>query len=332
MANSAQIQFLNDQVTNLNGNLQPITVTISGTLTVNYADNGDVTSVAGTLTVADANGSEVFGPFSGIRNNNNNVYLLSASGQADPLHDALLFQYQGEQPATVTNLDVSKGGNSYNTVANEPVISMPVCFVTGTHIRTTRGECAVEDLVVGDVAVTASGETRPIVWIGHRDNDCRRQRDLHPIRVAAHAFGASLPERDLWLSPGHPVLVCADANNEGGHLVPIMCLVNGTTIASVSVNHVTYWHVELDEHDILFAEGLPTESYLDWGDRGFFAECADHALRNPDFIVPGLAGRCRPVAIDGPVVEAERQRLDGMFAMRLATMSAWPSEDVLTAF
>ncbi|MBE7213299.1 MAG: Hint domain-containing protein, partial [Gluconacetobacter diazotrophicus] len=98
-------------------------------------------------------------------------------------------------------------------------------------MRTTRGECAVEDLVVGDVAVTASGETRPIVWIGHRDADCRGHHDLQPVRVAAGAFGPGLPERDLWLSPGHPVLVGADADGEGGHLVPIMCLINGTTIS-----------------------------------------------------------------------------------------------------
>ena len=145
-----------------------------------------------------------------------------------------------------------------------------------------------------------------------------------PVCISAHAFGEGRPARDLFLSPGHPVLVDADEDNAGGHLVPIMCLINGTTIERVAVDEVTYWHVELDEHDILLAEGLPCESYIDLGSRPWFAG-ADGALYDPDMALPGMPGRCRPVAIDGPVVEAERQRLDGVFSMRLASACAWPS-------
>ncbi|QRE75109.1 Hint domain-containing protein [Methylobacterium aquaticum] len=202
----------------------------------------------------------------------------------------------------------------------------PVCFVTGTLIRTARGEVAVEDLRVGDRAVTASGALRPIIWIGHRAIDGAGRalhHDQQPIHVRAGAFGAGLPTRDLRLSPGHPVLVGADADGAGGHLVPVMCLINGTSIAREPVASVTYWHVELDAHDILLAEGLPAESYLDWGDRPFFAEGSDHALHNPDFVVPGLAARCRPVAVDGPVVEAERARLSGVFAASLGAACGW---------
>jgi serralysin len=119
------------------------------------------------------------------------------------------------------------------------------------------------------------------------------------------------------------VLVGADADGAGGLLVPIMCLINGTSITREMVSSVTYWHVELDAHDILLAEGLPAESYLDWGDRPFFTQASDHALHNPDFVVPGLAARCRPVAVDGPVVEAERARLSALFAASLGADCAW---------
>ncbi|WP_246736962.1 Hint domain-containing protein [Methylobacterium sp. DB0501] len=201
-----------------------------------------------------------------------------------------------------------------------------VCFTTGTRIRTARGEIAVEALRVGDEAVTASGALRPVTWIGHRDLDGASRTlpgDQQPVRIRAGAFGPGLPARDLRLSPGHPVLVGADADGEGGDLVPVMCLVNGTSIAREPVSSVTYWHVELDSHDILLAEGLPAESYLDWGDRPFFTEGSDHALHNPDFVVPGLAARCRPVAVDGPVVEAERARLSAVFAASLGEACAW---------
>ncbi|MGF3025857.1 Hint domain-containing protein [Methylobacterium aquaticum] len=219
---------------------------------------------------------------------------------------------------------------SFDTNNTPTDYTPPVCFVTGTRIRVLRdgleAEVAVEDLRVGDRAVTASDALRPIIWIGHRaidGNGTTLHHDQQPIHVRAGAFGPGLPARDLRLSPGHPVLVGADADNEGGHLVPIMCLINGTSIVREPVNAVTYWHVELDAHDILLAEGLPAESYLDWGDRPFFTESSDHALHNPDFVVPGLSARCRPVAVDGPVVEAERARLSGVFAAALGEACAW---------
>ena len=200
-----------------------------------------------------------------------------------------------------------------------------LCFVSGASIATRRGDVPVEHLAVGDLVVTASGAHRPIRWLGHRTIDCSshpRQAEVHPIRICAHAFGENRPARDLFLSPGHPVLVGADDNGKSGHLVPIMCLVNGTTIERVPVDSVTYWHVELDEHDILLAEELPAESYIDLGSRPWFAG-ADGALYDPDMAAPNMPGRCRPVAIDGPVVEAERRRLDVIFA----SACAWPSEE-----
>ncbi|BAU92441.1 triple helix repeat-containing collagen [Methylorubrum populi] len=205
----------------------------------------------------------------------------------------------------------------------------PVCFTTGTLIRTSRGDVAVEDLQVGDIAVTASGGLRPITWIGHRAMKAAGAAlpfHQQPVRVRAGAFGGGLPTRDLSLSPGHPVLVGADAGNEGGVLVPVMCLINGTTITREPVTSVTYWHVELDGHDILLAEGLPAESYIDGGDRAFFSEASDHALHNPDFVPAGWNARCRPVAVDGPSVEAERQRLDAVFAGALSEQCAWDAE------
>jgi hypothetical protein len=83
------------------------------------------------------------------------------------------------------------------------------------------------------------------------------------VRVVAGAFGGGLPGRDLWLSPDHAVLV-------GEVLIPIRYLVNGATIVQVAVDAVTYWHVELERHEVIVAEGLPCESYLDTGNRGAF--------------------------------------------------------------
>ncbi|AMB44193.1 hypothetical protein Y590_04755 [Methylobacterium sp. AMS5] len=209
------------------------------------------------------------------------------------------------------------------TISSAP---FALCFASGTRILTSRGEVAVEHLQVGDTAVTASGRHRPITWIGQRDLGSAERpmpRDQAPVRVRADAFGHARPARDLLLSPGHPVLVGADADNTGGVLVPVMCLINGTSIARTEQASVTYWHVELDAHDILLAEGLPAESFLDFGCRPFFEGASDFALHNPDFVPPGLSGRCRPVAVDGPLVEAERARIDGLFLETLTGDCAW---------
>ena len=205
-----------------------------------------------------------------------------------------------------------------NNVSDVFVADTVICFATGTRIRTARGEIAVEDLRVGDQAVTVGGKQRPIRWIGSRSLDgCGAALPFaqQPVRIRAGAFGDGLPVRDLFLSPGHPVLV-------GGHLVPVMSLVNGTSLARMPATAVTYWHVELDAHDILLAEGLPAESYLDLGSRPWFAG-SDAPLHDPEFAAVDAPGRCRPVALNGPVVEAERRRLDAVFATALARACAW---------
>ncbi|MBB2962169.1 Hint domain-containing protein [Methylobacterium sp. R2-1] len=227
--------------------------------------------------------------------------------------------FGSDTPATRTRFT-----SDDSTLGSYNVQAAP-CFTTGTLIRTARGEVAVEDLIVGDVAVTASGLLRPITWIGNRDLDGQGEalpHDQQPVRIRAGAFGPGLPARDLRLSHGHPVLVGADANGEGGVLVPIMCLINGTTILREPATRVTYWHVELDSHDILLAEGLAAESFYDMGSRVWFAG-EDGALIDPDFVPAGEHGRCRPVAVDGSLVERERARLDGLFATELNEHSAW---------
>ena len=224
--------------------------------------------------------------------------------------------------------DVKAVEKAFNTLVAD-IENM--CFVSGTSIRTTRGDVAVEALTAGDRAITADGSERAIRWIGKRDIECAELAEPStswPVRIRAGAFGAGLPKRDLYLSPGHPVLV-----GRGGDevLVPVMCLINGTSIARVSVDTVTYWHVELDAHDLLLAEGLPAESFLDYGNRGWFEKGGDHDLLHPDWVAPGLEGRCRPVALDGPVVEAERRRLDMVFAAGLTAQCRWPSEEGVAA-
>ena len=133
------------------------------------------------------------------------------------------------------------------------------CFVEGTHILTDAGEIAVEALRPG-MAVVSVTHRRPLAvrWVG----SCGVSRAA-PARIAVGALGEGLPHRELWLSPDHAVLI-------DGALMPVRYLINGTTVAEVSRDSFTYFHVELEQHAALLAEGLPAESYLDTGNRASF--------------------------------------------------------------
>jgi hypothetical protein len=181
----------------------------------------------------------------------------------------------------------------------------PACFAEGVRIATARGEVAVEDLAVGDEVATASGCLRPVIWIGRRRVRPKRHpraAELHPVRVRADAFGEGLPARDLRLSPGHAVFV-------DGVLIPVGLLVNGATVVQEEAEAVTYFHVELDAHDVLLAEGLPAESYLDDGNRAVFANADEHLALHGRIDPVGWVGACAPVALEGPALAAARARL-----------------------
>ena len=94
------------------------------------------------------------------------------------------------------------------------------------------------------------------------------------------------------------------------HLIPIRCLVNGTTIALYPVDIVTDWHVELDRHDAVLAEGLPAETYLDIGNRHAFAASDRATISNPAFALRVReAAACAELTLTGPELAAIRKKL-----------------------
>jgi hypothetical protein len=151
--------------------------------------------------------------------------------------------------------------------AGVPIIPGIVpCFAAGTRIVTPRGAVLIERLHVGDTVLTLAGRAQPIRWIGRRQVDCRRHPrpgEVLPIRVAAHAFGVGRPRRPVLLSPDHAVFV-------EGVLIPVKLLANLDTVTQAAVDTVVYLHIELPRHDVVFADGLPVESYLKVDDRDLF--------------------------------------------------------------
>ncbi len=210
----------------------------------------------------------------------------------------------GADPTRTFTWSVNDGVSS-NVGPETSMADVMPCFGRGARILTDHGDVAVEALRVGDHVITASGRARPIVWIGHRALDVAKHRwplEILPVRVRKDAFGENRPRRDLSLSPQHAVLV-------DGVLIPILRLANGATVVQEWVETVDYWHVELESHDALLAEGLPAESFLDCGARQGFANHSGFVELHPTFVTKSWADACAPLKENGPEVEAARARL-----------------------
>lgn len=136
------------------------------------------------------------------------------------------------------------------------------CFLQGTRIFTERGEKAVETLQAGDKLPALSGLLRTVKkvrsWSAKREPGQKWSDDVAPIKVCRSALGQNIPSRDLYLSPLHALYV-------DGVLIAARNLVNGRSIVRCSdydAETVTYFHIELDDHQVIWAEGAPVESLL----------------------------------------------------------------------
>ena len=194
-----------------------------------------------------------------------------------------------------------------------PVIlnSTSVCFLRGTQLQTPVGSVAIERLAIGDLVTVACGEAWPIKWIGHRRIDLSRHpkpESVAPIRICQGAFAGGVPCRDLLVSPDHGTFA-------EGKLICARQLVNGASIRQEGgATSVEYFHLELAAHAIILAEGLPAESYLDTGNRGFFANGGAPLVLHPDLTdETGYpmreTGSCAPFVWDEASVRPVWQRL-----------------------
>jgi hypothetical protein len=211
----------------------------------------------------------------------NNVLTIKESGDA-----GLTLQFDAPQ-----DLTWSTGGG------NTDIFDVP-CFLPGTLILTDQGEVPVEQLGVGDTIVTLGGRKRRLCWIGQgRTLATRGRRNAAtPVIVRKGALAANVPHRDLHITKGH-ALYLDDV------LIPVEFLVNHRSILwDDRAQEVSVFHLELDAHDVLVANGAAAESYRDDGNRWLFRNA------NAGWDQPPKA-LCAPVLTGGAVVDAIWRRL-----------------------
>ncbi|WP_372884091.1 Hint domain-containing protein [Shimia sp.] len=151
----------------------------------------------------------------------------------------------------------------------EPGRGGVICFTPGTEILTPQGPRRIEDLREGDRVQTKDNGAEEICWIGRRHMSGARlfaMPRLRPVRIRAGAFGIARPERELVVSPGHRMLVRGHAAralfNTSEVLVAARELIDNAGVAvDYSLREVTYIHLMLPRHQILWANGVETESF-----------------------------------------------------------------------
>ncbi len=144
-----------------------------------------------------------------------------------------------------------------------------LCFTRNTLIATDTGEVDVQSLQVGDLVQTAYNGLQPIRWIGKTTvspADLEATQKLRPIKIAKNALGQNLPKRDLIVSRQHRMVISSTIVQrmfgEESVLIGANKLVGLPGIQiDTGTDTVEYFHVLLDNHEVLFAEGAPTESF-----------------------------------------------------------------------
>ena len=204
-------------------------------------------------------------------------------------------------PLTLMNVAFNNDAPMNGTA--DPAVA---CFMRGTSIATEAGAVAVEALAVGDRVRTVDGESSAVLWIGSRRIACGLHpapHDVMPVRIQAGALADGVPSRDLLLSPDHSLFL-------GGVLIPVRYLLNGASIVQERWSEVTYYHVELERHAVLLAEGAAAESYLDTGNRSRFDDGVTTVVPLASYALSVWAERgCAPLVHEGPVLDDVRAGL-----------------------
>ena len=164
------------------------------------------------------------------------------------------------------------------------------CFATGTTILTPDGERAIETLRPGDRVVTHDGRSTPAIWVARQTVVNPRFVELgrKPVRIDAGALGPDLPNRPLTVTGDHALLF-GDMLVNAGTLAE-----DGTPVRFVPLSEMptkfTWWHVELENHEVVLANGgVPAESFIDYVGRSGFDNYDEYlGLAGADRLIPEM--------------------------------------------
>ncbi|MCG4255458.1 Hint domain-containing protein [Acetobacter senegalensis] len=269
------------------GTLSTSEISALGGSTITFGDGG------GTLVITPASGVTLltFSNISGFGNAGSTIEIPGAGEVINATYDStsgttsittdtgVTVEVSGDYTASNNSLyQQESGGNLYISASSTNSLgtsAILVCFLSGSMIRTSKGDVAVEDIQIGDQVVTFDWRNnqdviRPVIWTGK--GHCKVRFDLPddeagwPVRVIKNAISDGVPYKDMLITAEH-CLFFRD------RFVPVRMLVNGVSIFyDKSITSYDYYHVETEQHSVITADGMLTESYLDTGNRSSFRQ------------------------------------------------------------
>jgi len=219
----------------------------------------------------------------------------------------------------LTPSSVPTYGDTINNIAGVTIFPVPYnfdsifCFLEGAQIATPNAEVPVETLKIGDMVTTADGRAVRVKWVGVQSvaNSVLNADTRAPVIVTKGALGESAPHTDLYVSGDHGLIIDGLVINAGA-------LVNNSTIRYVPMADLppvfTYYHVETEDHDVILANGVPAETFIDYAGRTRFNNYQEYVdLYGTERIIPEM---------DRPRISSRRQVPEAIKA-RLDTSPDW---------
>jgi hypothetical protein len=172
-------------------------------------------------------------------------------------------------PGSAFTVGATLGSYQSHTTTPTPYTTI-TCFVRGTLIETENGPMPVERLQAGVKVLTADGEFKPLRLPLSRKilaHEVARTPQLAPVRILAGALGNDMPKRDLLVSRQHRMLVSSNVcERMFGQREALVAAIKLTELPGVFIEighgEVEYFHLLFDCHEVIFAEGAPTESFF----------------------------------------------------------------------
>lgn len=226
-------------------------------------DRVDLSAFYNAATLNSVNASAT-NPSNSFNTAINMLRADAADGRVDGIINGESFSGTlGDVNLTLLNAGVAVTGASL-TLENTSVI----CFTPGTLIATVNGARKVEELETGDMVLTMDHGYKPLAWVGRRTIDAETldvKEKLRPVRIKAGALGDGFPKTDLIVSPQHRILLRSKiAQRMFGQTEVLVAARKLTALDGVDVawdqEPVTYIHLMFDQHEIVFANGMPAES------------------------------------------------------------------------
>jgi hypothetical protein len=245
-------------------------------------DGGATWSDAVTIDARDADGNPVAVIFSSVdpalqtvTDNGDGTYTISATGAVSDSFDgsgtadSVIVEFAG--PVATIGISFGNGPSNANsgTVGINDISFDIVCFTPGTMIATPLGDQLIEEIKVGDLVISQDSGIQAVRWIGRKKVSGARLQsftNLRPVLIRKDAFGPNLPNKDMHVSPQHRILVSGQNVlinfAESQVLAPAKGLITDhSVVVDSSVKGIEYIHVLFDKHEVIYSDGLPTESF-----------------------------------------------------------------------